>query len=267
MSIIGNIFNIKRDAIHDGPNIRTTIFLKGCALACWWCHNPEGKDPSVMFKHNPRKSFEFDDEQMVSLGGWSASVDEVMEEILKDKPFFDQSGGGVTISGGDPLYQPEFLLELLKACGQAGIHRTVDTAAYTMPTTLESINYETDLWLVDLKHMNNDEHEVHTGVANTTILENIRLLDTLGANARLRLPLIPGVNDDQDHLAFCAEFVSTLKNIRAIDILPYHSTAVSKYKKLGLDSPRMPQSRSSSLSAEKAVKLMEAHGLKAQLGG
>lgn len=263
----GTIFNIKRYAIHDGPNIRTTVFFKGCSLSCWWCHNPEGKSPEVLFKSNPRRSFESTDEQMVPLGGWNASVSEIMEEILKDKPFFDESGGGVTFSGGDPLFQPEFLLDLLKACGKEMIHRTVDTSAYVSKEAIHLIAPETDLWLVDLKHMDNIHHLKHTGVENTTILENILLLDSLGAEMRIRIPLIPRVNDDEENLVQFAKFISKLENSPSVDILPYHNTAASKYRKLGLDYRQVQKPGPESLQPKQAVTLLETRGISAQIGG
>ena len=266
-AITGNIFNIKRYAIHDGPNIRTTIFFKGCSLSCWWCHNPEGKESAVQFTQNPRLSFESEDEQMVPLGGWTTSVPELMEEILKDKPFFEQSSGGVTCSGGDPLYQPDFLLELLKTCGAEGIHRAVDTAAYTTSEIIQMIAPETDLWLVDLKHMDDTIHEQHTGVSNKMILENIKLLDSLRAEVRIRIPLIPGINDDDSNLGASAEFIGSLEHINTVDILPYHETAISKYRKLGLDYPRKPRATEQSLTPEQAKDLMGLHKLSAHIGG
>lgn len=267
IDVRGSIFNIKRYAIHDGPNIRTTVFFKGCSLSCWWCHNPEGKSPEVLFKSNPRRSFESTDEQMVPLGGWAATVPEIMEEVLKDKPFFEESGGGVTFSGGDPLFQPDFLLAILKACGEENIHRTVDTSAYAPENVLTSIAGETDLWLVDLKHMDNMLHLKHTGVQNTMILENIATLDALGAELRIRIPLIPAVNDDEHNLKQSAEFIRGLSNEHPVDILPYHDTAASKYRKLGLDYRQVQQTGPDSLQPQQAVKLLETRGISAQIGG
>ena len=265
--LTGNIFNIKRYAIHDGPNIRTTVFFKGCALACWWCHNPEGKSPEVLFESNPRQSFESNDEQLVPLGGWTTTVPEIMKEILKDKPFFEESGGGVTFSGGDPLFQPDFLLELLKACGKEGLHRAVDTAAHAPQEVIQLVAHETDLWLVDLKHMDNLLHLKHTGVENTTILKNISLLDKMGAELRIRIPLIPGVNDDEKNLSLFAGFIHELNHPPPVDILPYHNTAASKYKKLALDYHQVETERSDSVKPEHVIEFFKTRQITAEIGG
>ncbi|MCF7807347.1 MAG: glycyl-radical enzyme activating protein [Candidatus Marinimicrobia bacterium] len=266
-SITGNIFNIKRYAIHDGPNIRTTVFFKGCSLSCWWCHNPEGKSPEVRFKSNPRQTFESSDEKLVPLGGWTSTVSEIMGEIRKDLPFFQESGGGVTFSGGDPLYQPEFLQALLKACGQENIHRSVDTSAHAPAEIIRSVAGETELWLLDLKHMDNTLHLKHTGLENGLILQNIKLLDALGAEIRIRIPLIPGVNADEQNLTASAKFICDLERKHPIDILPYHDTAASKYRTLGLDYRQVQASGPESLNPEQLIELMGSYGLSAQIGG
>lgn len=263
------IFAIKRYALHDGPNIRTTIFFKGCPLACHWCHNPEGIDSNIRIvtltgkcigcrecvdncRENAlqltdngicrkiehctlcRTCIETCPALVHETTGYEMTTDELLNEIKKDLPFYDQSGGGVTISGGEPLSQPDTLLALLKRCGDLGIHRTVDTSGFAPTDTLMKIAEHTDLFLFDLKHMNNERHLQYTGVANTLILHNLQELSESGQQIRVRVPLIPGVNDDEKNIRATGSFVAAWKGIQGIDILPYHSSAKTKYAKLNL---------------------------------
>jgi pyruvate formate lyase activating enzyme len=163
--------------------------------------------------------------------GYRVSVEDLVTEIEKDSAFFDQSGGGVTFSGGEPLAQPEFLMEILEVCGHLCIHRTVDTSAYVSLETLMRVAAHTDLFLCDLKHMNSDSHREITGVSNELILENIRLLRSEGQHIRIRMPLIPGMNDSKDNLLKCIDFIHELE-LESIDLLPYHRAARAKYDKL-----------------------------------
>jgi pyruvate formate lyase activating enzyme len=166
--------------------------------------------------------------------GYEMTTDELLNEIKKDLPFYDQSGGGVTISGGEPLSQPKSLLALLKACGVLGIHRTVDTSGFAPTDTLMRIAEHTDLFLFDLKHMDNEQHLQYTGVANNLILYNLQVLSESGRPIRVRIPLISGVNDDEKNIRATGSFVAACGGIHGIDILPYHSSARSKYAKLDL---------------------------------
>ncbi len=263
------IFAIKRYALHDGPNIRTTIFFKGCPLACHWCHNPEGIDFKIEITTSSEKcvgcgecivSCRKQALQAADNGirrniekcnlcrtcidtcpalvheatGWQATTEQLLVEIKKDLPFYDQSGGGVTISGGEPLSQPDSLLALLKECGALGIHRTVDTSGFTPTETLLTIAEETELFLFDLKHMDNRQHQFYTGVANDLILHNLQTVTKSGQQVRVRLPLIAGVNDDEKNIRATGSFIAQCKGITGIDVLPYHPSATAKYRKLGL---------------------------------
>lgn len=263
-----NIFAIKRYALHDGPNIRITIFFKGCPLACRWCHNPEGIDfaSKVLFLadkcvgcgecigHCPEKALQptgtgvlRDDARCTSCAacvevcpalaheatGRSMSIAEIVTEIKKELPFFEQSGGGITCSGGEPLSQPESLLALLQSCGRLGIHRAVDTSGFAPVETLLEVARHSELFLYDIKHMDSIIHERFTGVANDLILSNLKTLGDNGHAIRVRIPLFMGVNDDEKNIRATGAFVAGCKGIQGIDILPYHPSATAKYRKLG----------------------------------
>lgn len=263
------IFAIKRYALHDGPNIRTTIFFKGCPLACHWCHNPEGIDFKIRIvtlagkcigcrecvDNCREKALHLTDQGICrkienctlcqtcietcpalvhEATGYEITTDELLNEVKKDLPFYDQSGGGVTISGGEPLSQPKSLLSLLKGCGVLGIHRTVDTSGYAPTDTLMMIAEQTDLFLFDIKHMDNEQHLQYTGIGNDLVLHNLQALSESGQSIRVRIPLISGVNDDEKNIRATGSFVAACKGIQGIDILPYHSSAKTKYAKLNL---------------------------------
>lgn len=264
----GAIFDIKRYAIHDGPGIRTTVFLKGCPLSCWWCHNPESlastlhgiyrKDRCIACGECvdacPQGALRLTDQGVVTdpsrcrhcqtcadvcpaeareFIGRTERVDHVMEAIQKDIPFYDESGGGVTFSGGEPLLQAAFLLALLDRCGRIGIHRAVDTTGYADTDILLAVAAYTDLFLFDLKLMDPVKHRKYTGVSNQIILRNLERLAGQDANVTIRIPLLPGINDDDENIDRTGSFLSTLPGVRNVDILPYHNSSLNKYRKLG----------------------------------
>lgn len=267
------LFAIKRYALHDGPQIRTTIFFKGCPLSCRWCHNPEGMSQTIEFvmlreqcigcgecviacpqqalsaafeggiDRNPALCIECGRCVEVcpalahEVTGWRVDVAEVMAEIEKDLPFYDTSGGGVTFSGGEPLLQPDFLLALLRECGRRQIHRTVDTTGHAPLETLLAVAAETDLFLYDLKHMDGRMHREHTGIDNTLILTNLAALCRSGHLVRIRIPLVAGINDDEDNIRAVIAFLGDLPHVEGIDLLPYHGIGRAKYRKLGRDYP------------------------------
>ena len=272
----GLVFDIKRYSIHDGPGIRTTFFLKGCPLSCWWCHNPEGMSPQpILFRHPNRCIGCGRCIAVCPSGAWSRNVDgllshdkakctlcgkcaaacpssaieiagremtpgDVFLEAKKDIPFFDQSGGGVTFSGGEPLLQIRFLIACLRKLQKEEIHTAIDTSGYCDESRiLEAAEYA-DLFLFDIKHIDPKKHEYYTGVSNRTILSNLGKLDEALARRgkgriNIRMPLIPGINDDSENLEAVAKLSASLKTLTGVNILPYHSTGEGKYRNLGME--------------------------------
>lgn len=261
----GIVFDIKKFSIHDGPGIRTTIFFKGCPLRCWWCHNPESQspEPELVWRENRcigcgacREACgqgAIGADLSVNAGlctlcgdcvaacyaearemvGREMSVAEVMAEIERDVPFYDESGGGATFSGGEPLAQPDFLLALLRACRERGIHTTVDTCGYAPWEVVDRVREYTDLFLYDLKLMDDARHRKYTGVSNEPILRNLRRLAELGQAIILRVPIVPGVNDRDECLRRIAGFAASLPNLAGIEPLAYHRIGIEKYRRMG----------------------------------
>ncbi len=231
----GIIFSFKRFSVHDGPGIRQTVFFKGCPLTCWWCHNPESQDikSEKAVRKNILDGIAYKQEESI---GKLMSVPEVMQEISKDQIFYDESGGGVTFSGGEPLMQHQFLDELLTACQKAGIHTAVDTTGYASKKVFQKIAEKTNLFLYDLKHLDDKAHKKYTGVSNKPILENLKFLNDAGKNVIIRFPVIPGINDTENNIATTKDFLRPLKNLREIALLPYHNIANHKYDKIKMDN-------------------------------
>ncbi len=233
----GIVFDIKRFALHDGPGIRTTVFMKGCPLRCWWCHNPESiREIPESIKAKSLNSSVNDYCEEEEIFGKSYSTQDLLNEIRKDKIFYDESGGGVTFSGGEPLVQNSFLEEMLKLCKEDEINTVVDTSGYANYKLFESIYDYTDIFLYDLKLMDDELHKKFTNVSNKTILQNLERLTERGNKVVIRIPLIPNISDTTENLSQVSQFISTLKNIRRIDLLPYNKIAESKYKRLNKPS-------------------------------
>ncbi len=230
----GIIFNIKRFAVHDGPGIRTTVFLKGCPLRCCWCHNPESWSGSLQ-SFNRKTSldgFEFCETEKI---GRHITLEGLMQELEKERIVMEESGGGVTFSGGEPLMQPVFLKESLKACFSAGIHTALDTSGFASREVLEEIIPFTDLFLWDLKLMDDDKHIFYTGVSNRQIISNLKWLSQLGKEISIRIPLITGITTTDENLSQIIRFLDGFRNsISRIDLLPYHRIGKSKYEKLNI---------------------------------
>ncbi len=247
----GLIFSIQRYSLHDGPGIRTIVFFKGCNLRCLWCHNPESQSavPELMIYPDKCRSCgactafcskAFTD--ACSKCGSCASVcrygardkcgrkenaDDVFDVILKDRDYYEVSGGGVTLSGGEPLLQPEFSVSLLEKCRENGIHTAVETAGNVPSETLERIMPLTDLFLYDIKCIDTELHKSLTGVSNDLILSNSRLLKNGGAEVIFRMPVVPGFNDSE--IGAVSEFVGNGK----LELMPYHNICSAKYNALG----------------------------------
>lgn len=273
----GILFNIQRFSLHDGPGIRTTLFLKGCPLRCFWCHNPEGLHPKPEVQFFSSRCIGCGEcvrvcpEDAQSLGaegertytrerclvcgacvescfaeglrmtGREVSVSEALHEALADRAFFETSGGGVTLSGGEPLLQPAFSLALLRACHEAGLHTAVETTAYCAWEHLEALLPYTDLFLVDLKHRDPEKHRAATGVSNERILDNARRLALTCKPILFRVPVVPGVNDTPDDIGAIAAFVKSLTGLcgggeanLSLELLAFHHLAEDKYRSLGM---------------------------------
>jgi len=300
--VVGTIFNIMRYAIHDGPGIRTTVFLKGCPLECWWCHNPEGmtRQPEVAYRvercilcgdcieacphgalHQADTRIERSSDLCAVCGtcadhcltgaresvGREISVGDLLVEILKDRVFYDESGGGVTFSGGEPLLQAEFLAAILKACREHGIHTTIETSGYTSPANLELVMDHTELFLYDVKLIDEGLHQHHTGVSNRIILRNLAALVTRQKAVIVRVPVIAGVNDDAASIGAIGAFVAGLDGIREIHLLPFHESAGTKYRSLNKDFHMSGVHRPDDQRIRSAAAQLAACGFSVSIGG
>ena len=266
------IFAIKRFAVHDGDGIRTTVFFKGCPLRCVWCHNPEGLFSRKELSYFPHKCIDcgecvslcpakahaiegnthvFHRERCIACGqcakeclgnalyfyGKEYTVEELLPLLLLDKDFYAQSGGGVTLSGGECLLQADFCAQLLQALKEHGIHTAVDTCGFVDSSALQKVLPYTDVFLYDLKAIDETTHRLCTGQSNQRILENLAFLDASGCAIEIRIPLIPDYNDDE--MQKIADFLQGLHNVTKIKVLPYHPYAGTKYESLGI-SPSLP---------------------------
>jgi pyruvate formate lyase activating enzyme len=264
----GVIFDIKRFAVHDGPGIRTTVFLKGCPLRCKWCHNPESwhPDPVMVEKEIALDGKVFREKEQI---GRLVTVQEVMTEIDKERLIMEESGGGVTFSGGEPLMQPEFLGELLKASSLAGFHTAVDTSGFALTSDFEKILSFTDLFLYDLKMMDPLLHERFTSVNNQVILDNFRWLMHKQKKVIVRIPVIGGFTGINDNLEKILDFlVPYAGKINQVDLLPFHHIGMHKYDKLGIPC-EMPgeEGKPGNQEMERYQGLFEKEGFKVKIGG
>ncbi len=264
----GLIFSVKRYSIHDGPGIRVTFFMKGCSLSCWWCHNPEGMSPDPQAVETIEKvgGREFIKKEVA---GKYYSVQEVISILESERIFITQSKGGVTFSGGEPMLQAEFIAEALKECRAAGFHTALDTSGQSQPAKYQQIIPYTDLFLFDLKHPDNEQHLKYTGVSNSLIISNLRMILDKGKEVYVRIPVVPGINDsakDIDGFIKILEGFSRSK-LQKICLLPYHKIGASKYKRFGIPS-RMTGINPPSKERMSELKLLfEQTGIKVKIGG
>lgn len=263
----GIIFDIKRFAVHDGPGIRQTVFFKGCPLTCWWCHNPESRARKIQYCQRERKIGQKSIAQTEQVGR-EISASLLLAEIEKDVPYFDESGGGVTFSGGEPLLQNHFLLEMLKLCRQHDIRTAVDTTGYAPEKIFEQVLENTDLFLFDLKILDNQAHKKYTGVQNSLILKNFQRLCALGVAQIVRIPLIPTVNMSEKAISELIGYLEPkLPATQNVDLLPYHKIAGHKYERMQIENRMGNTPEPLTENVEKIKKRFEKHGFSVKIGG
>jgi pyruvate formate lyase activating enzyme len=264
----GLIFSVKRYSVHDGPGIRVTFFMKGCPLQCKWCHNPEGISPDceTVTRINRIGDKEFKTEERV---GELYSVEAVLSILEKEKVFINHSKGGVTFSGGEPMMQIEFLLDALKACKLNGYHTAVDTSGYSSVENIKSILPYTDLFLYDLKHLDGAKHLQATGVSNIGILNNLGFLLDNNREVMLRIPVIPGFNDDAAYQEKLVSFITSMKakSLKKIHLLPYHKIGSSKYKKFKMQYNMEGIEPPDKSTMHSMKELLLQTGIKVKIGG
>lgn len=298
----GVIFDIQRFSVNDGPGIRTIVFIKGCPLKCKWCSNPESqkKEVQIMFNSSnctkcgkcadicPNGAISFnkkeriDREKCTSCGlcaencysnailktGKKIKVEDLLEEIRKDSIHFRRSNGGVTLSGGELLSQPEFTAEILKGCRAKGWHTTLETTAYASKEIIEKIIPLADLVLMDIKHTDNDIHSKNIGAGNELILNNAKLINKISRELIIRVPVIPSFNCDKESITNIASFIKNLDSVKRVDLLAYHNLGESKYQNLGMDYEMKEIINSPSENTmEDFKKIVENFGLECTIGG
>ncbi|MBR3555519.1 MAG: glycyl-radical enzyme activating protein [Oscillospiraceae bacterium] len=293
----GTIFNIQRYSLDDGPGMRTTVFLKGCPLKCLWCSNPESQDPEpiVANRYTACKQcgkcvaqcptgaaamvegeVQIDRAKCVSCGkcvescfydamhwtGEKVTVDKVMKTILRDKMYYENSGGGVTCSGGEILMQPDFVAEIFRRCHEQGIHTNADTCGFGTEEAVRKIMAYADLCYYDIKHMDPEKHKKYTGVGNEVILRNLELTLSLGVKTVVRVPLIPEHNADEANLNALADYVKGLgSGVDHVCFLPYHVYGESKYKMIGRQYPLHDLRKLTEEEMQRAVEIVESRGI------
>jgi pyruvate formate lyase activating enzyme len=298
----GIITNIQRYSLHDGPGIRTTVFLKGCPLDCWWCHNPEGRSPrrevlvvetrclrcGECIEACPEDGSPAMPNAVLlppetcglcgtcveacptgarQMMGRTMTEAEVMAEILRDRMFYEESGGGVTFSGGEPLMQAGLVRALLQRCRSSGIHASLDTCGFAPEATLLETAELARLVLFDVKFVDDALHQKYTGVSNSLILSNLRALCRRHPQVWIRVPVIPGVNDTPGHLEAMARMVAELGAVHQVNLLPYHQTGIAKFKRLG-EAYRLKEVNPPDPSQmEAAAAAFSSQGLTVKIGG
>lgn len=264
---MGVIFNIQKFCTSDGPGIRTTVFLKGCPLKCVWCHNPESQSIKTDISYNAERclncgkcvarcpnhchGIECGVHRYVRSDckacqacvhptcpameayGYEITPEAIIADVMKDAAFYQNSGGGLTLSGGEPLAQPEFCLSILKLAKEQGLHICMETCGFAKTEVLAEVAQYVDLFLFDYKETDSQKHKTFTGVDNALILQNLRFLNSIGKPIILRCPIIPTYNDTEEHFDGIAQIANDLKSIQRVELEPYHDFGLMKYKRLG----------------------------------
>ncbi len=295
------IFNIQKFSVHDGPGIRTTVFFKGCPLKCLWCHNPESQNTQKEILHDinkcvlcgkcvevcPQNAVRIENNVVLTdnnkcnhcgecviycipgarqIAGKEYTVDEVLKEVIKDKVFYEHSNGGVTVSGGEPLIQIDFVEELLKKLKENNIHTAVDTCGDVNFENLKRVAPYTDVFLYDLKVMDDEKHKEFVGISNKLILENLKKLSLIHNNINLRMIIVEGVNADEKHIKEVLKFIENL-NIKKINLLPYHDIAKHKYKKLNMIYEDHKMKKPSEEKMQIFKEMFESNNYNVKIGG
>lgn len=297
----GTVINIQKYSVHDGPGIRTTVFFKGCPLNCWWCHNPESqrKEHEIMFfkekctgcgvcvKRCPQNAIEIKDNYPVvnkdkcnlcgkctdfcpnnarQYVGKDMTENEIFKELMKDEIFYEESGGGVTFSGGEPMLHADLINEVLNQCRIKGVHTAIDTSGYVSWDKFDKIRDKVDLFLYDLKLMDNERHKKYIGVDNKIILENLKKLSDNGHNIYIRMPIIVGVNDDDENIDKAIKFISEL-NIIQVNLLPYHKMGMDKYKRINMKYKLSGDEKPSDEKMNEIANKFKKAAIKVKIGG
>ena len=299
--MVAKYIDIKKFAVHDGPGIRTTLFVKGCPLHCKWCHNPESisfeKQLSYLYakcigcgecvsvcptgSHNiSEKGHIFNRQSCIGCGaceeaclgdalklyGKDITLEEAYNVIMEDKSFYDNSGGGATISGGEPMMQADFVAALFKKLRESGVHTAIDTCGYVKFSEYEKVIPYTNMFLYDLKHIDSKKHKAAVGKPNELILENLLKLDNTGIDIEIRIPFVPGINTDEETVRGMAEFMSRCRHITRVKVLPYHSLAGSKYESLDMENTLPKVDSPSDEMLDWAADLISSYGVNAISG-
>lgn len=256
--VTGRIFDIQRYSIHDGQGIRTIVFLKGCVLRCRWCCNPESQEYKIQTMKVAGRD---------KIIGRDVTVDEVMGEVLKDSHYYRRSKGGVTLSGGESLCQPEFATALLRACKDHGLDTAIESTACAPFETIEKLFPYLDLYLMDIKHVNSQKHKEFTGKSNELILENAMKLGKAAKHLIIRVPVIPTFNNTEKEIRDIAAFAATIPNVSELHLLPYHRLGQDKYEGLGREYTLKDIEPMTDAYMQTLLRAAMESGLKCQIGG
>ena len=258
LKVTGRVFNIQRFSIHDGPGVRTIVFLKGCPLRCRWCCNPESQEWDI---------------QDITIGGKTkpvgrdVTVGEIMEEVEKDRTYYRRSGGGMTLSGGECLWQLDFSEALLKAAKESGINTAIETTGYAEQQIVKRVIENVDTVLMDIKHIDSVKHKEYTTRDNALILENARYIAKEARKLIVRTPVVPTFNDSEKEIADIADFAVSLGTVREMHLLPYHRIGSDKYAGLGRPYTMSHIEVPSKEKMQRLLEVAESRGIKAQIGG